>query len=180
MPNIRKLAPEEVRTIERKSIGLRRSIEREYDAFLRDFVPGEYGEALLDPDDKRNTVRTRLKAAAARRNPPYRLIFPRTRNADVVRFFVAEELPAREEAQPPRATEHETREPVAETPVASDAPPARKRGRPRKNAQSAPPAEEVETSNTGRRRAGASATTVPADNGAIKPRKRARKTAESA
>jgi len=70
MPIVRKLAPDEVQTIENKGKGLRKISEEQYDRFLADFAVGEYGEAELDPDDKRLTVRNRLKAAArARRGP---------------------------------------------------------------------------------------------------------------
>jgi hypothetical protein len=128
MPSIRKLNRDEVRTIERRTLGLRRAIEAEYDAFLRDFAPGDYGEAALETGDKRLTVRNRLKAAAGRHDPPLQLTFARTRASDVVRFKVSqgeEQAPAAKPAAPA---------PVAAASVASDAPPARRPGRPRKAA----------------------------------------------
>jgi hypothetical protein len=42
---VRKLDPEEVKTIENKGKGPRRLIEEEYDAFLSDYEVGDYGEA---------------------------------------------------------------------------------------------------------------------------------------
>ena len=68
MPNVRKLSPEEIRTLENRGKGQRKLIEEEYDSFLSDYGVGDYGEADLDPDENRLTVRNRLKAAALRRN----------------------------------------------------------------------------------------------------------------
>jgi hypothetical protein len=145
MPNVRKLNHEEVRTIERKTLGLRRATEAEYDAFLRDFAPGDYGEATLEPDEKRLTVRSRLKAAAGRKEPPVQLTFLRARNSEVVRFKVgtpeaasangvaAEVEPAAKPAAP--------RAEASVQAVSTDAPPAApRRGRPPKNAAPATPA----------------------------------------
>lgn len=132
MPNVRKLNPDEVRTIERKTLGQRRATEVEYDGYLREFVPGDYGEALLEENEKRLTVRSRLKAAAGRHQPPLQLTFLRTRAKDVVRFKVgaAESAngvaPAAERAVPPAPA------------VSTDAPPAApRRGRPPKSATAA-------------------------------------------
>jgi hypothetical protein len=145
VPNVRKLSNEEVRTIERKTLGLRRAIEAEYDAFLRDFAPGDYGEAMLEPDEKRLTVRSRLKAAAARHTPPLQLTFPRTRDKAVVRFKVGEAAQnGASEAPAPAPVVEETK------PVASDAPPPRKPGRPRKNPEAAPPAAATARTRTRR------------------------------
>jgi hypothetical protein len=148
VPNVRKLSNEEVRTIERKTLGLRRAIEAEYDTFLRDFAPGDYGEAVLEPEEKRLTVRSRLKAAAARQTPPLQLTFPRTRDKAVVRFKVGEAAQngASEAVAAPTAA------PVVEEakPVASDAPPPRKPGRPRKNPEGASPAAATPRTRTRR------------------------------
>jgi hypothetical protein len=137
MPNVRKLNHEEVRTIERKTLGLRRATEAEYDAFVRDFMPGDYGEAVLEPNEKRLTVRSRLKAAGGRHQPPLQLTFLRTRNADVVRFKVS----AAEGASADGSAAEEAPEPERAAPsvqaVSTDAPPATgRRGRPRKSAAS--------------------------------------------
>jgi hypothetical protein len=85
MPSVRKLAPEEVRAIENRGKGQRKLIEEQYDELLRDYAPGDYGEADLDPDENRLTVRNRLKAAAARRGMS--LEFRRTRGP-LLRFYV--------------------------------------------------------------------------------------------
>ena len=68
MPTVRKLAPEEVQTIENKGKGLRKLTEEQYDRFLAEYDAGDYGEAELAEDEKRLTVRNRLKAAATRRS----------------------------------------------------------------------------------------------------------------
>jgi len=85
MPTVRKLSPEEVREIENKGKGQRQLVEEEYDAFLSDYSMGDYGEAVLEPNENRLTVRNRLKAAARRRN--LALNFRRTRD-NVIRFQV--------------------------------------------------------------------------------------------
>jgi hypothetical protein len=41
-------------------------VEEQYDAFLADYGPGDEGEAELEENEKRLTVRNRFKAAAAR------------------------------------------------------------------------------------------------------------------
>lgn len=87
MPTIRKLDEDEVRGIEKKRLGVRKATEVEYDRYLANFAPGEYGEVTLDPSDKRLTVRNRFKAAASRHAPPLALTFQRTRG-DVLRFHV--------------------------------------------------------------------------------------------
>src|SRR5258707_10745302 len=118
MPTVRKLSPEEVHTIEYKGKGVRKLTEEQYDQFLGDYEVGDYGEAELDADEKRLTVRNRLKAAAGRRG--LHLLFNRT-TGDIVRFKVAL-------GNGPVAV----RKP-APAPVASDTPPAKRRGgRPRK------------------------------------------------
>jgi hypothetical protein len=114
MPQVRKLAPEEVQTLEYKSkgMGLRKIIESEYDAFLADYSAGDYGEAALEAGDNGLTVKNRLKAAAARRDVG--LQFMRT-GEDTLRFKVAEL---------DRSNGTTKAEPVA--------PPKRKGGRPKK------------------------------------------------
>jgi hypothetical protein len=133
MPQVRKLTDDDVRTIERKTVGQRKATELEYDRYLADFAAGDYGEVTLEGDEKRLTIRNRLKAAAARHNPPLALDFRRTRG-DVLRFQVKEAA----SAPPPAATPAPA--PAAEEPSASaPAPAARKRG-PRKAAAEAAPA----------------------------------------
>jgi hypothetical protein len=87
MPAVRKLAPTEVETLERKPTSQRRQIAAQYDALLSDYTLGEYGEALLEADEKRLTVHNRLRAAAARRGVG--LAFKRT-GPDLLRFQVVE------------------------------------------------------------------------------------------
>lgn len=95
MPLVRKLSEDEVRSIENKGKGLRKLIEEEYDAFLGDYDVGDYGEAELNSDEKRLTVRSRLKAAARRRSMS--IDFKRTQG-NVLRFKVT---PIQEVAPPP-------------------------------------------------------------------------------
>jgi hypothetical protein len=87
MPTVRKLALEEVQVIENKGKGLRKLTEEEYDRFLADYEVGEYGEADLAGDEKRLTVRNRLKAAAGRRNVG--IDFKRTQG-NIIRFKIIE------------------------------------------------------------------------------------------
>ena len=121
MPQVRKLAPEEVQAIENKGKGLRKLTEEEYDRFLADYEVGDYGEAELEADEKRLTVRNRLKAAAGRRG--IGVDFKRTQGS-IIRFKMIE--PASNGAsKAPRAAKAKTPPP----------PPAKKKGgRPRKSA----------------------------------------------
>lgn len=118
MPTVRKLAPEEVQTIEDKGKGVRKIAEEQYDQLLANYEVGDYGEAMLDADEKRLTVRNRFKAAGDRRGVG--LHFLRTRG-DAIRFKVVS-------GDRNGAVEAES----APAPVASDAPPKRKGGRPKK------------------------------------------------
>jgi hypothetical protein len=87
MPQIRKLTPAEVETLEYKPTGQRKLVEEQYDAILSDYAAGEYGEAALDPEEKRLTVRNRLRAAAVRRGLD--IDFRRT-SGDFIRFQVVD------------------------------------------------------------------------------------------
>ena len=156
MPAVRKLTPAEVETLERKPTGQRRQIEAQYDAILSEYVVGEYGEALLQPDEKRLTVRNRLRAAAERQGVG--LAFKRS-GLDRLRFQVIEAAASASEAiapMPSVPTPSATAEPAATpsnqattrgkrtTPTAvgtatTEAAPARTRRRsPRRTEQSAP------------------------------------------
>jgi hypothetical protein len=118
MPTLRKLAPEEVQTIENKGKGTRKITEEQYDAFLSDYEVGEYGEAELDGDEKRLTVRNRLRAAAGRREVG--INFRRTQGT-IIRFQIMASGSSNGKKVP--------------AVVSSKAPPAkRKGGRPRKTA----------------------------------------------
>jgi hypothetical protein len=100
MPTVRKLTSQEVQTLEYKGKGQRKLIEEQYDAFLADYGPGDYGEAELEDGENRLTVRNRFKAAAARRG--VELVFPPTRG-NVVRFRVVQGAAA--EVAPPAEPE---------------------------------------------------------------------------
>lgn len=112
MPSVRKLSADEVRTIEGKVKGQRKLVEELYDQIMQEYNEGDYGEAELEPNENRITVRNRLKAAAARRG--LALEFKRTKG-DILRFKVVapnqssgdDQADAKEtavtSAQPPRA-----------------------------------------------------------------------------
>src|SRR3954451_2657596 len=85
MPQMRKLTPAEAQTLEYKPTGQREIIEKQYDAIMNDYAAGEYGEAALERDEKRLTVRNRLRAAAGRRG--LGINFRRT-NGDFIRFQI--------------------------------------------------------------------------------------------
>jgi hypothetical protein len=95
MPNFRKLEPKEVQEIENKGKGLRKLIEEQYDAILAEYSIGDYGEATLEIDENRLTVRNRMKAAARRRN--LAIDFRRTKE-DMLRFQI---VAAKEPTPPP-------------------------------------------------------------------------------
>ena len=128
MPQMRKLTSAEVQTLEYKPTGQRKLIEGQYDAILSDYAAGEYGEAALAPDEKRLTVRNRLRAAAVRRG--LEIDFRRT-NGAFIRFQVVDNT-ARNGA-PAVAPETMASQVVAAV-VSSDLPPkaAKPRGRPKK------------------------------------------------
>ena len=67
MPTLRKLQEDEVRILARKGNGVRATLALEYDGYLADFEPNDYGEALLAEGESKQTVRNRLRAAAERR-----------------------------------------------------------------------------------------------------------------
>jgi hypothetical protein len=85
MPQVRKLSPAEVETLEYKPKGQRKLVEEQYDAVLSDYEIGDYGEALLESGDNRLTVRNRLRAAADRRGVG--IDFRRT-SGDLLRFKI--------------------------------------------------------------------------------------------
>src|SRR3954452_15819978 len=109
MPQVRKLAPEEVQEIQNKGKGTRKLVEEQYNAILGDYAVGEYGEAVLDEGENRLTVRNRMKAAAGRRG--FAINFRRTQG-DLLRFQIIEhsngngatatvEVPAVVSSEPP-------------------------------------------------------------------------------
>jgi hypothetical protein len=125
MPIVRKLTPEEVQSLEVPAKGPRKLVEEQYDQFLAEYDVGDYGEAELDEEENRLTVRNRLKAAATRHG--LGIQFKRT-GGDIVRFQIVagnghvDEQPEAEEPEPEPAF------------VASATPPATKGrgGRPKK------------------------------------------------
>jgi hypothetical protein len=126
MPNFRKLEPEEVKAYQDKGKGTRKITEELYDSILADYEVGDYGEATLDEGDNRLTVRNRLKAAASRRG--IGINFRRT-NGDLLRFQIVEA--SKGEGTPDGVTP--APEILESAPIASDAPPKRKGGRPKKS-----------------------------------------------
>ena len=81
MPTVRKITEAEFRPV-----GMRAAIEREYDEFLSNFGPGEYGCVELDASDPtKQTVINRLRAAADRRAMFIRFIKTK---GDSIRFVV--------------------------------------------------------------------------------------------
>ncbi|MDZ4717825.1 MAG: hypothetical protein SH847_05095 [Roseiflexaceae bacterium] len=87
MPIIRKLSLDEVKALDNPTKGLRKLIEVEYDTILGEYAIGDYGVAELAPEEKRLTVRNRLKAAANRQNVA--LEFRRTKGTHL-RFRVVD------------------------------------------------------------------------------------------
>ncbi len=88
MPTIRKLQEEEVQSLSKKNESARSQVAREYDGYLADFSPNDYGEATVDESESKLTVRNRLKAAAQRRG--LKVTFLRT-TGPAVRFKVEED-----------------------------------------------------------------------------------------
>jgi hypothetical protein len=120
MPRMRKLDAQEVQALENRGKGQRKLIEEQYAAFLADYQAGEYGQAELEENENRLTVRNRFKKAAARRG--IELTFQRTQG-NTLRFKVAPVLARAAEVAP------EAEGVEAEPPVASHAPPKRRGGR---------------------------------------------------
>ncbi|MFL5807347.1 MAG: hypothetical protein ACJ8CR_37160 [Roseiflexaceae bacterium] len=88
MPTLRKLQEDEVHALAHKGNGIRAAIAMEYDGYLADFDPNDYGEALLAEGESKLNVRNRLRAAAERRGWVLELI--RTQGS-LVRFKVVSE-----------------------------------------------------------------------------------------
>ena len=151
MPQVRKLAEDEVRAMERKQLGQRKVTEVEYGRLLAEFGPGDYGDMQLTEDEKRLTVRNRLKAAAARHEPPLTLVFRHGRG-DTLRFTVAD------------ASATTVTSSASPLPPAPPAPPA-----------TAEP-EPAETLKRRGRPPGKKSTIVPADTTQAKASRRGRKT----
>jgi hypothetical protein len=67
MPSVRRRSPAEIAVLEQRPLGARTQVAREYDAYVADFVAGDYGRGELAADERRTVVRGRLQAAARRR-----------------------------------------------------------------------------------------------------------------
>lgn len=144
MPKLRKLMPEEVRVLNTRPLGERARIAAEYDAYLQDFVPDDYGEVQLDGEDNRLTVRKRLLAAATRRD--LALAFRRT-SGPLLRFCVetATGTQSQEEPVPSTAVAELPQPDAAATSSQEHAPadaPKRRGRRPRAEILPVAPAEE--------------------------------------
>lgn len=85
MPSIRKLSPDEVHERKHGKPSQRSVVSREYDTMLGQFDIGDWGEVVVDPSEKRLTIRNRLQSAAERKNVKIR--FFRTQGP-VIRFEV--------------------------------------------------------------------------------------------
>jgi hypothetical protein len=133
MPQVRKLPPEEIGTIENKGKGQRKLTEEEYDRIIADFNVGDYGELTLDAGENRLTARNRLKAAAKRKGIP--LTFLRTRGEEI-RFKVAEQngngRPSARPQEVHRERDYQD-EPTPVVPSLNAEPPKKRGGRPKKN-----------------------------------------------
>jgi len=119
MPQVRKLAPDEVQVLQNNGKGQRKLVEEQYDAFLSDYLVGDYGEAVLEPGENRLTIRNRIKAAARRRG--LGVDFRRT-SGELLRFKIAEQ---NTNGAPKRSRKVASPEPPP-------APAKRKGGRPKK------------------------------------------------
>lgn len=120
MPRVRKLTKEEILVLENKGKGMRALIAAEYDQFLEGYTIGDYGEVELEPDDRRTTVRNRLRAAARRRG--FDILFFRTRGSTIPFKIVELNLEILEKSVSVASSGD----------MSSEEPPRRRPGRPRK------------------------------------------------
>lgn len=94
MPLVRKMTAEEIDELKRQEIASRQAIAALYDDLLSGVTIGDDIELELDPDEHRQTVVVRLRAAAARRRPPIRLTFQPSGDPLLVHFVVQGAEPA--------------------------------------------------------------------------------------
>jgi hypothetical protein len=107
MPRFRRLGEAEIAALNQPSLGARAQVAREYDAYIADFVIGDYGRTELHEGERRDTVRRQLQAAAKRRGL-------------VLRFHSGHgPLTFRVEAAPAVASPTPPLEPVRVAPVAA-------------------------------------------------------------
>lgn len=86
MPEFRQLSKEEVKNYRAPATGERAKVREEYRGYLKDLEIGEGGELLLTEDEKKVTIKNRLKRAA--KDLDVELEFKRS-GTDVVRFCIA-------------------------------------------------------------------------------------------
>lgn len=99
MPQIRKLAPEEVQVLGSHGKSERAQVAEQYDALLSGFELGDWGEAAIAIGENRLTVRNRLTAAASRR--ALEIDFKRT-GPELLRFTLI--VPGAKPARAPART----------------------------------------------------------------------------
>ncbi len=80
MPKLTKLSNEEVEAMKRKKSGQneRERTRQQYVTYLKNFNPGDWVAVELEGEEKRQTIKNRLKNAA--KELGYNLNFIRTRN----------------------------------------------------------------------------------------------------
>ncbi len=80
MPKFRKLSDEEVEAMKRKKSGQneRERTRQQYVSYLKNFNPGDWVSVELEAEEKRQTIKNRLKNAA--KELGYNLNFVRSRN----------------------------------------------------------------------------------------------------
>jgi hypothetical protein len=128
MPVVVKLSPEEVRSELNKGKSQRQLVNEQYDAMLEGFEPSDWGEVQLDADEKRATVRNRLKSAADRRGLGIR--FKRGQGNQMRFEIVVNGAEGGDNGAPASLGASASQaEPAADEPVSSVAPPASRRGR---------------------------------------------------
>lgn len=107
MPSLPKLSPAEIAALHQRPLGARAQIAQEYDAYLADFVAGDYGRAGLAAGERRAVVRQRLQAAARRRGLALRF----RPGPGVALIFHVEAAPAEAPVKPPSDERHTRRRP---------------------------------------------------------------------
>ncbi len=80
MPKFTKMSNEDVEAMKRKKSGQneRERTRQQYVAYLKNFNPGDWVAVELEGEEKRQTIKNRLKNAA--KTLGYNLNFQRTRN----------------------------------------------------------------------------------------------------
>jgi hypothetical protein len=140
MPIVRKLTIDEVKALENPNKGQRKQIEAEYDSILNEYAIGDYGIAELGQEEKRLTIRNRLKAAAERRD--LTLEFRRTKGPQL-RFRVLEASTKASSSSEGTVTAVAVPAPVASVDMVEAATTAAKPGRKPRNAPQPVPAPVV-------------------------------------